>query len=276
MRCEEIRDQLADYVNDQLQEPVRSQVANHMRVCATCRTEADELKTLWSALGSVPAAEPSGEMRSRFNMMLQAYQHGLDQNRPRNWWEAVNSWLTGWWPRQPALQLGLSVSLLVIGIVLGGRLHPGSRSAAPGVQSNEVTELRRELYQTQQMVAVSLMQQQSASDRLKGVNWSYQLQQPGGEVLSALLDTLMHDPSVNVRLATVEALRQFGNEPVVRRGLVQAIAHEESPMVQVALIDLAVDLREKESIGTLRQLVTDQNLNGSVRQSAERGLEELE
>src|SRR5678810_726677 len=99
-----------------------------------------------------------------------------------------------------------------------------------------------------QMVALSLMQQQSASERLKGVNWSYQLQQPGNDVLRALLDTLIHDSNVNARLATVDALRQFGDKPVVRRGLIDAMTRGDSPMVRVALIDLAVDLQEKESI----------------------------
>jgi HEAT repeat protein len=126
------------------------------------------------------------------------------------------------------------------------------------------------------MIALSLMQQQSASERLKGVSWSYQMQKPGGEVLTALLDTLTHDPNVNVRLATVDALRQFGDQPVVRRGLVDAMTRQESPLVQIALIDLAVDLREKESVGTLRQLTQDQKVNEAVRERAQRGLSELE
>jgi hypothetical protein len=120
------------------------------------------------------------------------------------------------------------------------------------------------------------MQQQSASERLKGVNWSYQVQQPDNQVLSALLDTLMHDSNVNVRLATIDALRRFGDQPTVRRGVIEAMPREESPMVQVALIDLAVDLHEKESIGTLRQLAEDKKFDPSVRDRAERGLAELE
>jgi HEAT repeat protein len=108
------------------------------------------------------------------------------------------------------------------------------------------------------------------------VNWSYQLQQPGNDVLRALLDTLIHDSNVNVRLATVDALRQFGDKPVVRRGLIDAMTREDSPMVQVALIDLAVDLQEKESIATLRQLSQDDKVNEAVRQRAQRGLAELE
>ena len=140
----------------------------------------------------------------------------------------------------------------------------------------ELSHTRDELSETRQMVAVSLMQQQSASERLKGVNTSYQLRQPGGEVLTTLLNTLMHDPNVNVRLATVEALRQFGDQPVVRRGILEAFTHQESPMVQVALIDLVVDMHEKESIATLRHLTQDPKLDVSGRNRAQKGLAEME
>jgi HEAT repeat protein len=183
--------------------------------------------------------------------------------------------MSRWWPSQPALQFGVSLAVLVLGVVIG-RQYFTTTPAAPPQTNTEVTELRGELSQMRQVVALSLMQQDSATDRLRGVNWSYQLQQPGSEVLSALLNTLMHDSNVNVRLATVDALRQFGDQTVVRRGVVEAMKRQESPMVQIALIDLAVDLKEKESIATLRQFTEDQSINETVRQRAQKGLAELE
>jgi HEAT repeats len=276
MQCEEVRSQFADYVIDQMQEPVRSLVSEHLTVCETCRKEAEELKSLWKRLGSIPSAEPSPELESRFHIMLEAYKHGLNHAPARNWWSGVNAWMSRWWPSQPVLQFGFSLGLLILGVVIGRQLY--SSSTVPNISppSTEVAELRTELTQTRQMVALSLMQQQSASDRLRGVNWSYQLQQPGGEVLTALLDTLMHDPNVNVRLATVDALRQFGDRPVVRQGVIEAMTRQESPMVQIALIDLAVDLHEKESIPTLRQLTQDRKINETVRERAQKGLAQLE
>jgi HEAT repeats len=275
MQCEEIREQFADYVIDQIEEPNRSLVARHLVVCENCRTEAEELKKLWTTLGSVPATEPSPELRSRFHIMLEAYKHGLD-NAPRtSWWEGVNSWLSRWWPRQPALQLAVSLGLLILGLMIGRQFYSTSPSSTVPPNS-EVTALRNELSGMRQMVALSLMQQESASDRLKGVNWSHQLLQPDNEVLIALLSTLMHDSNVNVRLATVDALRQFGDRTVVRRGVVEAIAREQSPMMQIALIDLAVDLHEKESINTLRQLTQNEKIDGTVRERAQKGLVELE
>ena len=278
MQCEEVRDQFADYVIGDVSDPARTLIDEHLLACADCRTETEEMKTLWTGLGSLPSQEPGTEMRARFQMMLDAYQHGLDHSVRRTWWAVLNSKLSGWWPRQPAVQLAFSLALLIIGamvgVVVGQRIRfQSAGSVAP--PRDEVVELRSELSQMRQMIALSLMQQQSASERLKGVNWSYRLQ-PDGEVLTALLNALMQDSNVNVRLATVDALRQFGDQPAVRRGVVQAMTREEAPMVQVALIDLAVDLREKESIERLRQLAQDQNVNPAVRDRAERGIAELE
>jgi hypothetical protein len=160
--------------------------------------------------------------------------------------------------------------LFLLGIAVGYNIRPAT------IPNAELAELRSQLSETRQMVAVSLMQQQAATDRLRGINWSYQLPEPSTELLRALLDRLMHDPNVNVRLATVDALRQFGGRPVVRSGLVEAMSRQKSPMVQIALIDLAVDLREKESIGALRQLTQDQTLDQAVRERAKQGVVELE
>jgi HEAT repeats len=283
MQCEEVREQFADYVIRGAEEPASLQIAQHLMTCESCRTEAEDLKILWTALGAIPpGAEPGPGARASFNLMLEAYKHGLERPAARSWWQGMNTWLGGWWPRQPTYQVILALALLAVGVMVGFLAH-SSRSLYNIQPDPEIVELRDELLATRdellatrQMVALSLMQQQSASERLKGVNWSYQLRQPGGEVLTALLSTLMHDPNVNVRLATVEALRQFGDQTVVRQGILEAFTHQESPMVQVALIDLVVDLHEKESIATLRQLTQDSKIDVSVRDRAQKGLAEME
>jgi HEAT repeat protein len=272
MECREVRDEFADYLIDNLEEPTGSQVQAHLAGCEACRSEAEDLRMLWAKMGSIPSAQPRPEMRDRFRVMLEAYRQGMHHAAPQSWWSSMNSWLAGWWPRQPALQFGLAVGLLIVGVAAGRQF----REPAAAPPNAEMTELRNELYETRQMVALSLMQQQSASERLRGVNWSYELQEPGNEVLTALLERLMQDPNVNVRLAAIDALRQFGGQPDVRRGVVEALAQQDFPMVQMALIDFVVDLGEKESVETLRMLAQDDEINGAVRERAEQGLKELE
>jgi len=209
--------------------------------------------------------------------MLDAYRQGMDHAPQSSWWNSANAWFARWWPQQPVLQFGLTAALLALGVVIGYQYRPSIVMPVPAapVQNVELNQLRDELHDMRQMVALSLMQQQSASERLKGVSWSNQIEQPDTEVLNALMDTLMHDQNVNVRLAAIDALKKFGQRQMVKNGVLEALKKKDSPMVQVALIDYMVETNEKESVGTLKQIAQDTTANQSVRQRAEWGLEQL-
>ena len=127
-----------------------------------------------------------------------------------------------------------------------------------------------------QLVALSLLQQQSASDRLRGVNFAYRVEQSDPQVLSALLTTVNHDPNTNVRLAAVDALRNFTDNPIGRKGLVQALAKQESPLVQIAIVDQIVELHEKSAAPAVQFLLASENLNPEVKQRAQWALKQLQ
>ena len=126
-----------------------------------------------------------------------------------------------------------------------------------------------------QVLTLSLLQQQSASERLKGVSFTAQAEQPGNEVALALLDTLMHDPNVNVRLATIDALKRFAARENVRRGVIEALASQTSPLVQIALIDFVVETNGRDAADTLRRLSGDPMLDQAVRGRAARALRQI-
>jgi HEAT repeat protein len=95
------------------------------------------------------------------------------------------------------------------------------------------------------------------------------------EVLSALLYTVNNDASVNVREAAVEALHAFGASPVTRTAIVQSIRKQTSPLVQIALIDLLVDLKVTDAAPELKKLSVDAAVDVSVRERAKAALGKL-
>jgi HEAT repeat protein len=127
-----------------------------------------------------------------------------------------------------------------------------------------------------QLVALSLLQQQSASERLRGVSWTYRVEPSDTEVLAALLAAVNHDPNVNVRLAAVDALRPFAAGQPTRDAVIQALPSQTDPIVQVALIDLLVDLKETEAAPELRKVAADGSTDVGVRQRAQWALEKLQ
>ena len=107
MQCEDVRDQFTDYLGETLAAAVRSEVQKHLIACESCREESETLKGIWMKLGAIPAEKAdSAAMRARFDVMLEAYQHGMEHAPASGWWTAANAWIAKWWPQQPALQFG--------------------------------------------------------------------------------------------------------------------------------------------------------------------------
>jgi hypothetical protein len=279
MRCEQTSTRSADYLSGTLDAAERVELEEHLQGCEACRNELAGLSSLWQRLDDVRADQPdSHEMRARFDAML-AEQSREMRGEPLSPLASVSpgpSRQSGA-PRprrrrtfHPFLQACAAALLVVAGIQVGRQL------TAPAITSPDVTALRQEVRDLRQMVTLSLMQQQSASERLKGVSWSNQLDRPGNEVVAALIDTLMHDANVNVRLASIDALKRFAERDAVRTATLHALDTQTSPLVQMALIDFVVETRERDAIESLRRLSRDEQVNEVVRARASWGIDHLE
>jgi hypothetical protein len=268
MKCDGIRDLLAEEQAGTLEGKARAELESHLRECAACREERTSLDRLWTMLAEMPPVGPGAAVRPRFYAMLEGYRQGLDRKlHPTPATSAPRSWPgLGFW-RRPAFQFGLA-GVLIVASFAGGYLFRGGRNGQA-----ELADLREEVHEMRRMVTMSLLSQQSASERLKGLSWSAQVEQPDPEFLSTLLHTLDYDPNVDVRLSAVDALARFAQDPGVRQGIIKSLARQNSPMVQIALIDLLVQLHEHQSADVLRQLTNDANQNQLVRQRALRGLQ---
>ncbi|HLJ14183.1 MAG TPA: zf-HC2 domain-containing protein [Bryobacteraceae bacterium] len=289
MNCDDVRVRLPEYWGHALDEAIRLEFAAHLDSCEACRQEAESLGAIWTNLGLIPAETPAREMRSRFYEALEAYRQGLaaaEESRRH----PVKEFFERYWPKRPAMQFAVSMACLAIGLGVGYAVHnnglPGTNAAfsgSPGEESTrhngsarEISQLRGEIDNMRQLVALSLLQQSSPSERMKGVNWSYRVPQSDTEVLAALLYTINHDENVNVRLAAVDALHYFAESPVARKGLLQAIPKQTEPLVQIALIDLSVDLRDSQSVPVLQAMAQKSGINPEVKQRVQWALEKLQ
>ena len=232
------------------------------------RREAEDLDATWRMLGGIDAPAPKSErMRARLDAVIDAVEHAAPVAPPR--WFGRH----GIDARFSAVRGFAAAAILLVGVAIGRFVIPEGTGSANS--SSEIAAMRSEMRELREMVSLSLMQQQSATDRLKGVTWTGQLDRPSGEVISALLDALMHDPNVNVRLATIDALERFASREDVRRAAIEAVDHQMSPLVQIALIDFLVKTNERQSAPMLRRLVQDPQVNEAVRSRAAWGLQQL-
>jgi anti-sigma factor RsiW len=266
MKCEEIEELLPDYIQGKLNSDRAKGVDEHIGHCPACREEVE----IWKKLALLPLERPSESSRTRFQAMIDSYQEGrwekasLAEERKKflGFGDLVH------WLRTPSLSAAWACVLLVAGF-LGGRYIDRDTT-----NSQQLAAVQAELHKTSELVAISLLQQQSASERLDGVNWSTRVG-PDPQVLDALQHTLRYDNSVDVRLAALDALSHYGKRPEVSRGLVEALDSEQSPMVQVALIDALVDLHDANAVEPLKRLQQAPNLDPTVRKRADWGVRQL-
>jgi len=261
MTCEEAKTRMTDYWSRTLGEAGETEFNTHLASCEECRSEVSRVGALWQGLDLLPLEEPSGKVRDRFYEMLGAYRQGLAaaETRPaKRWWT------------MPAWQVAAAAGLVAVGLGIGYGVRGNGQPPA------EVSQLREEVANMRQLVALSLMQQQSASDRLRGVSWAYRAEPSDREVLGALVSAVNHDSNVNVRLAAVDALRRFSASPETGRAALQSLSKQTTPIVQAALIDLLVDLKDPEAAPELRRLSGSETANEGVRQKAQWALERLQ
>jgi len=258
MDCAKIEQLLPDYLQQSLKGDEARAVEAHIAECSACRAEVE----LWNSLAAIPQEQPSPMLRRNFEMMLEAYQQGrgraVEQPAFSIW-----HWFRGFVPAAAAM------ALLAIGF-LGGLFVNRNRTDA-----NELASLHRELASTRQLVALSMLQQQSASDRLQGVSWSRRIDAADPQILDALMHTLRYDTSVDVRLAALDALRRYSDQEPIRSRIEDSFSNQQSPLVQIALVDLMVDLRDTSAVQKLKAIQQTPNLNPAVRQRVEWGIHQL-
>jgi hypothetical protein len=148
-----------------------------------------------------------------------------------------------------APRLAFSIALVVIGFGAGYMLN--------NKPDSNVEFLTREITDLKETIALSLLEKESATDRLKAVSLTTEMDQVSRKVTSALFQTLNNDPNVNVRLAALEAIAPYSKDGWVREQLVRSIGKQESPLVQVALAELMGMIQERKSVTEFEKILKD-------------------
>lgn len=267
MTCISAKELIAASWLNELDAASESNLNQHLATCEECRAEHAQLSGIWQQLGSLPAAEPARAMRARFENSLDAII-AEQRTRPVRTWSFANLW-----PRTPAWQGAIALACLLTGLLVGPLVSSKPRGYKTS-SDKEISKLHEEIASTRAMVALSLLQQQSASSRLQGVDYSGRMATMAPEIVSALVNAASHDPSVNVRLAAIDALGKSANSGVLN-ALTSSLPQQDSPMVQAALIDYFVDARDRQAVGAIRHLSEQPDINPAVLEKSHAALREL-
>ncbi len=260
MKCSFDKDQFTRLLTDPPDEVRRIELEQHLAGCAECREEFGSVQKLWNLMGDVPAQEPPASLRVNFQTMLNTYKGALEERKTtkENFIAGIRQLFTP----QPRFQSAYSIVLVVLGLGLGYLINYQSTGYA---NKQQVATLSSQVEEMKQMMMLSLLENPSASERIRGVSYVEGKKTVNRQVTEALLSTLNNDPNVNVRLMTLEALTNFAGDAFVREGLVKSIVQQESPLVQSALADVMLKLQEKRSVNSFKKLLQQKDLNNTVR-----------
>lgn len=272
MNCEGAESKLLDWLNDELSAPERAALDAHVAQCPTCRQELAATQQVWQLMAAAPTPEPRPEMRTNFYAMLDTFNQAEQVKQNRSWAGMVERFQQLW---RPALAARLAYSMLLIGVGLTAGYWLQQKQSPDVAYRHQIDTLSSQVQEMRQMMMLSLLENPSATERLRAVGYTKEISEVDRRVIDALLTTLNNDPNVNVRLVTLEALAELGQDARVREGLVQSLPKQDSPLVQVALADVMVKLQEKRSLKPLRQMLRQDGINDLVKSKIEQTIRDL-
>jgi len=262
MNCEHASEMMVDWLNNQMPASERAAFELHLNTCADCQKELQATCQLWEVMGNVAVPKPSDNLPIQFYTMLEAFKGAENKKVSKTaFWEDLRNKIEGLFTPRMLLRLTYSMFLLMIGLGTGYWLND---RRTPDYQG-QIQVLSDQVQDMNQKMMLTLLENSSATERLRAVSYTKEINEVDGQVVEALLSTLNNDSNVNVRLVTLEALVQLADNPKVREGLVQSILKQDTPLVQAALADVMVKLEEKRSIRPLQRLLEKDDVDVIVK-----------
>jgi Putative zinc-finger len=285
MNCKEIQAKMIDWLDQTLDAATATTVREHVETCAECSREARELKELLVTMKNSPMEVPPPVLRESFDTMLQSELNMLTtaniiQEFPAEGQSGQPEGKSG--PTDKTIRLPfagpvwrVAAALIILGSGIGIGAALKSRPA-PEVSTNEtLVALRQEVKEMKEEVMLNMIDDESASQRIKAVSYAEDMPSPNQQVIDVLVNTLNRDKNVNVRLAALYSLQRFSDRRAVRDSLVNSLRNQTEPIIQVVLINLLAEKRDARAIAPIRDIMTDKKTLKEVKDAAQRSLKQF-
>jgi len=261
---EKMKELMIEYIDGNLKGELKDFVVKYIQKNDKNRKVYEELQTVMELMKKSAVLEPESVLKEEFNKILEEAKQEISVKSKKP--DAQIIPITGFWTLNNFLKIAAGIAILIIGYFIGIQNR--------GASNEELEALRREMEATKKLVIMSL-EQESASQRIMGVNVSNEIKQADNEILDALIKTMNEDENVNVRLAAVNALVNFSDHDKVKNAFISGLLSQKEPIVQIALINIMVNLHEEKAVEKLQQLVNDVETLQTVKDEAQFGLFKL-
>jgi len=253
MEKEKLESLLIDLIDGRLDSQSKKEVETILAADPEARVLLEQLRQVTDAMDKSSDVEPRRGMKDSFLRMLEEERRSVAFGAPRG--------------KQVSFQPAFFRMAAAIALVMSG--------VAVGYWVNKNQNVAEENAMLKQVMLSMMVNPQSASKRMEGVNVALTIERADDEVVAALVKTMNEDLNTNVRLAALEALSRFQHEPPVRAALIKSLSTQQDPVVQIALIQLLVKMKETGVVNELERIINDSTTITPVKDEAHTGIVRL-
>jgi len=222
----------------------------HLSSCKDCQSLEQELKEMLKLMAESPEEETPEHVRWSIDAAIKEEKGNMP-----------NGAYFGW------LQVAASIAILLVGFWLG-KSNSGHEEQIAALQ-NQVEELR-------EVTLTSALRTHTASERILAVNQIEETSiKSSDRLIRTLIETVNTDESANVRYEAIQALEKFSGNQFVREELVKSLDLQDDPLIQIALIRLLVDAKEKSAVESLKKMIDSEQVIPEVKQQAKTAIKIL-
>jgi HEAT repeat protein len=256
MEKEQLESLLIDYIDGKLNEADRRKAEQELTSNPETYTLYEQLKEVMNAMDRSASLEPNVRSKKLFDQLIHDEIRMLKSAKVM--------------VIQPVVyRVAAAVALLVVA-GFGGYWIKQNQDRMRKMEI-DLAEMRT----TKEKMLSLMNNDESASQRMTGVSVAYKFEKADDEIVKVLVKTMHEDPNTNVRMAALEALGNFQEEPKVRKLLIESLGVQKDPMVQIALIQLLVKMKEKGVMKDLERMTKDKTIMKAVKDEAYSGILKL-
>ena len=298
MTCEDIKDRVLLYLYDELDEPQRDALEEHVDACDGCSAALENERQFLRSLSDreVPSAAFLAECRQ--DLMRGVYHLRSEQPSyvggliPLAWWQRLQQ---GFPSMRVAWQPTAAMALLAVGFYAGRFVEPASTgdsqaigngtqqsSMAPIGAFGDIQSVTLDRGHDEVEIVVEEMTRRTirgapGDPRIRNLLISTVREYPSSgvrldtldilsagagdrEVRGALRELMIGDRNPGVRQQALEALKPHRGDPDTRQAFVEVLLHDDNPGMRVQAIDMLTENPDRDLVGLLQGLLErDQN-----------------
>ncbi len=264
MNAQDILAAKVAYLSGNAQTDLTPQMQQAVEKDDKLKTEIAFVEAFWQTNDSSAPEMPSSKLDARFYQMLAmaqaAQRNAINSDNDAKSTDGLLDRLKHWLMPKPALQFAMMAGIFSLGYF----------TKLPSGETTDVAmnNLQQQVQSLNSLVALSMINNQSASKRLTGISYTKQTDVSDQTLNNALLNMINHDKSTSVRLAALDALFSRGLNSKLELDLLNSVA-EQNPLVQIEMVRLLIGFGSEVAQTKLKAAAKSGVLDADVKELLE-------